>query len=128
MAPAEDTSNVLATASRLVASLRVLAHAQLQLLAWEAERAGQGLANIAVLSVVAGLLAASIWMGLSVALGFWLVELQWRTSVAVLLVAGLNLLGLMLVMQAIRREMQVLGFPGTRHSLQALREPSPPVP
>lgn len=127
-APGAETVRLLDTARELLADLRALLHDQLHLLALEAERASQALANIAILSVAAGLLAACLWVGLSLALGFWLTELGLRTSLAVLLATGINGLGLWLVLHGIRHESHVLGFPGTLKSLQRLQKPLPPAP
>lgn len=121
-------AQLLETTRRLVAVVAELAQDQLQLLALESERAGQALARMAALGLAAGLLVAGSWLGLSLALVFWLLEWGLRTSLALLLASGMNLLGLWLVLQGLQRESAALGFPGTLRSLQGLRKPLPPGP
>lgn len=97
--------------------LRGLAHEQLQLAALEARRAGESLVSMVAFAIVAGVLAASAWVGTTGALVLWLIESGVAASAALLLAAVLNVLGAFGFAVAIRRKSHYLRFPATVRSL-----------
>jgi uncharacterized membrane protein YqjE len=109
------------TADALWGDLRGIVQDHLQLLALEAQRAGESLAHILAYSLVIGVLLLSTWLALSGALVFWLVEYGLAPSAALLLFALFNVMGMASLAFAIRRRSRLLRFPATQRSLQASR-------
>ena len=107
-----------ASALALWDDLRGLAHEHLQLAALEARRAGESLVSMLAYAIVAGVLAASAWVGATGALVLWLIDCGIAASAALLLAAFLNALGAFGFALAIRRKSRFLSFPATVRSLR----------
>jgi Flp pilus assembly protein TadB len=105
-----DPVGLMDTADALWGDLRGIVQDHLQLLALEAQRAGESLAHILAYSLVIGVL-----------LLFWLVECGLAPSAALLLFALFNVMGMASLAFAIRRRSRLLRFPATQRSLQASR-------
>jgi uncharacterized membrane protein YqjE len=116
-----DPVGLMDTADALWGDLRGIVQDHLQLLALEAQRAGESLAHILAYSLVIGVLLLSTWLALSGALVFWLVEYGLAPSAALLLFALFNVMGMASLAFAIRRRSRLLRFPATQRSLQASR-------
>ena len=88
-----------------------------ELLGLETRRAFQALAWMAALAVIAGLLGAAAWFFLLAAAYTALLDLGMASGAALLLLAGLNLLGAVASVAIIRRLSGALTFPAARRAL-----------
>lgn len=108
-------------ADALLGDLRGIVQDHLQLIALEAQRAGESLAHILAYSLVIGVLLLSTWLAVSGALVFWLVGYGLAPGIALLLFALFNVMAIASLVFAIRRRSRFLRFPATQRSLQAGR-------
>ena len=118
---AVDPVGLMDTADALWGDLRGIVQDHVQLLALEAQRAGESLAHILAYSLVIGVLLLSTWLALSGALVFWLIGYGLAPGAALLLFALFNVVGMASLVVAIRRRSRLLRFPATQRSLQAGR-------
>lgn len=88
-----------------------------ELLGLETRRAFEALAWMAALAVMAGLLGAAAWFFLLAAAYTALLDLGMAAGAALLLLAGLNLLGALVSVAVVRRLSGALTFPAARRAL-----------
>ncbi|WP_150047968.1 phage holin family protein [Methylomonas rhizoryzae] len=103
--------------------LRGLSHDRLRLAALETQRAGLRLVDMLVAGVMAAALLFAAWLGLSAAAVLRLIENGMETSSALLLAVAGNLLLVLILAAAIRRNSCYLAFPALLRSIQT----PPPV-
>jgi uncharacterized membrane protein YqjE len=118
-AAAASDPGLLENAQALWHELRGLAHDHLQLAALETQRAGKSLVNMVVCAVAAAILLVSAWMGLMGAGALWLIASGLNASLALLLVAALNIAAAFVLVTMIRRSSHQLRFPATVRSLKS---------
>jgi hypothetical protein len=112
--------SLAADVRRLLGDARALLQDQLHLLALEAERAGRALALMTAMGVAAGMLLAGTCLGLGAALALWLLEQGLRPSAAMLAASLTGLVGVLVLLVAMKRTSGALTFPATRNSLRSM--------
>jgi hypothetical protein len=109
----------MALLGQLLAGLREAWREQLRQLDQEAQSAFQAMLLMLAFGLLACLLLGFAWLGLCGALVLWLVEHNLSPSGALLLAAVLNLIGVLGMLLAARRELRLLSVPGTQQGLGA---------
>jgi hypothetical protein len=103
--------------------LRGLTHDHVKLAALEAKRAGNSLVSMVVAGLVMAVLLISVWMGLMTAAVLALIQSNMVGNIeAILLMAGANLAGALILFWFIWRKSRYLLFPETVHSLRSKEE------
>lgn len=114
--------------SALLADLGAIAHDQLGLVALEARRAGISLVAMLVYGLMVFVMIATAWLVAQAALLLALLDHGVAASVALVVLALCNLLGVTVLASKIRQRSADLQFPATRRSLAPRsRAPSPPA-
>lgn len=104
---------------QLLAGLREAAREQLHQLDLEAQRASRALGLLLAYSMLACLLLGFAWLGLCGVLVLWLVEKSLSPSLALLLAVLLNMVCVLGLLLAARRQSRQLTVPGTHKGLGA---------
>ncbi len=113
--------------SALLTDLGAIAHDQLGLLALEARRAGISLVAMLVFGLMVVVMLATAWLVAQAALLLALLERGVAASVALLVLAACNLLGVVVLAARIRQRSADLQFPATRRSLAPRARTAPPA-
>jgi len=128
--PADDIPSASEAASKpagLIDDVKLLGrelvgllHDRLELAALETRFAAHNLVGMIATGVLVAVLLVSAWLGLFGAMVLWLIQLGWPASVAMLLVAVVNLALAALLYRSILRQSRNLGWPATLRSLKPL--------
>lgn len=102
----------------LTRELRELIHDQLRLVTLESRLAAQSLMTMVAAAVGFGVLLVSAWLGLMGAAVLTLIGFGLVPSIAILVVAALNLMVSPVPYGLIRRKIRRLGFPATLRTLK----------
>lgn len=114
----EKHADLLEDVRLLWLDLRGLTHDHVKLATLEARRAGNSLASMVVAGVVMAVLLIGVWIGLMTAAVLALIQSNTVGDIeAVLLMAGANLAGALMLFWFIRRKSRYLLFPETVRSL-----------
>lgn len=122
---APSQASLLESAEGLWAEVQGILHDHLQLAALETRRAGESLVAILACAVVAGVLAASAWLGVVGVFALLLDHAGLPPAASLGLVVLVNLIGVLVALLAIRRRGRHLGFPATLSALRGSRRPTP---
>lgn len=101
---------------------RKLTYNHLQLITLEIQKAGESLVSMLVYGIVLSVLIICSWLGVLGAMAMWLIEQDVMISTALLLTVLLNLLGIFVVMIAIRKKSLSLRLPVTMRNLNPEHE------
>jgi len=123
--PAPGQASLLESAEGLWGEIQGILHDHLQLAALETRRAGESLVAILACAVVAGVLAASAWLGVVGVLALLLAHAGLPPAASLALVVLVNLLGVLFALLTIRRRGRQLGFPATLSALRGSGNPTP---
>lgn len=119
----EKHADLLEDIRLLWLDLRGLTHDHVKLATLEARRAGNSLASMVAAGVVMAVLLIGVWIGLMTAAVLALIQSNTVGPIeAVLLMAGANLVGALVLFWFIRRKSRYLLFPETVHSLRSKEE------
>lgn len=119
----EKHADLLEDIRLLWLDLRGLTHDHVKLATLEARRAGNSLASMVAAVVVMAVLLIGVWIGLMTAAVLALIQSNTVGPIeAVLLMAGANLVGALVLFWFIRRKSRYLLFPETVHSLRSKGE------
>ncbi|WP_020565460.1 phage holin family protein [Methylosarcina fibrata] len=119
----EKHADLLEDIRLLWLDLRGLTHDHVKLATLEARRAGNSLASMVAAGVVMAVLLIGVWIGLMTAAVLALIQSNTVGPIeAVLLMAGANLVGALVLFWFIRRKSRYLLFPETVHSLRSKGE------
>ena len=119
-AAAADSPGLIESALALWGDWREIAHERIAILFLEARRAGESMVVMLLCGIAAGLLLAGAWIGISVALAWFLIERGLAGSAAVFLAALCNLVGALAFGVVMRRRAGDLQFPATMRGLRAI--------
>lgn len=118
-----DTPNktdLLGEVQCLWQQLQTLGFDRLQLVALEAQQAGQSLVSMLIAGIITACLLSSAWLGLLATAVLLMIENGMQASNAILLIVAVNLLGALILLVAIRRKSRFLKFPATLRTLKPM--------